>query len=528
LYNNSLILSGALWDLRQSFRSTYGEVDGTRRADAMILYAFKQTRPTNFSQFMSSIIQISAGAEFNGGVPATIATAQDRQAICTAFNFNHGLTPDNATIGNGYCARPGTPMLLNETLNQTTTFAPTSQISMNGTGFAPRTNATMYILEAYYGDAENPAYGGTLADFSIIPGIPVNPDAYGNFGTITAWNSAQEGNYELIIDTNQNGAYDPTIDTLVPFTVAYPFHCDISLPDQVVNVQNGQKHYLSIFGQPEFPIYSSQTACRKFILTNSLPIASMQISDLLFDDEGYVAINGHIVHYWWPRPRAPLTNRDINISLTPYINTSAGASNTILAYVKDIYTVVYGGIVQVRVGDTPACVQTGGTAAQDSECCTGTRDAERGVCLCKAAYTYAETQDAPLCCSGVYTPRICAPTGYAPPGGQNLPGSGEVISPPMGEEFPLKGDSAVIGEPKSDGAVPLIQIPENGEEIAPLIGEPIPISACLDEKCESSCIGMECKSDEDCKASCVEAASCIKGICSAPVQDGILSTAKPA
>jgi parallel beta-helix repeat protein len=190
-------------------------------------------------------------------------------------------------------------------------------------------------------------------------------------------------------------------------SVNYSFTCDTMQPTQTVNVQDGQQHYFSIFNVTpnEFVPYRNLTVCRQFNLTNAGAISSMRLRNVLIDDEGYIVANGHVVSYWPDHPRAPLTV-DINTDITPYINTGAGQTNSILVYVQDNHRVVYGGTVHIDIGSGASCTATGSLASQDSECCTGILS--DGICACRPNGSYAENQTASLCCSGIYADRTCS------------------------------------------------------------------------------------------------------------------------
>jgi hypothetical protein len=66
-----------------------------------------------------------------------------------------------------------------------------------------------------------------VADKTWVDGMIVNPsdripgtvttvitDGEGKFGPLTIWNSAQSGNYDIFLDTNNNGVYNPVKDSI--------------------------------------------------------------------------------------------------------------------------------------------------------------------------------------------------------------------------------------------------------------------------------------------------------------------------
>jgi hypothetical protein len=406
LYFNSLILSGALWDLRQNLTATYpgqNEVwaNGTHRADAMILYAFKD-RPTNFSEFMASIIQIASGSQFGGD--DNISNSPDRWAICDAFNFKHGISP-NGTAYEDYCIRPGDVYTTNSTGDETFEFIPYENITVNGSGFAPYTTVTVH---AYIHPSNRNEGDGFMGGVPPIISSVVQVDAQGNFGT-PIMNDSSLGSYDIFVDANNNGIYDSALDSLILITVSFPFSCDANEPALSVSVEEGTWHYLSIFNiaPNEFvPYYSQPPVCREFTLTNDAAgISGMRLRNTLFDDEGYVVVNNHIVHYWYARERAPLT-MDLDFDLAPYINMTPGATNTVLLYTKDVYNVVYGGMVQLEIGSDAQCTVTGSSDnGQPSECCTGM--SVDGICAQRPDGAYCEEQTASLCESLTCGERVC-------------------------------------------------------------------------------------------------------------------------
>jgi hypothetical protein len=356
-------------------------------------------------------------------------------------------------------------------------FPPATPIIANYLGFPPNAQLPVYL-----------PYDRAWSNGDPLDRYVWTWNSLGGDASYVLWQNPEPGSYDLIVDLDQNGLYTENYDpikgiTLPGFQVlgcmpngafcsndsqccggacndgycGYPFTCDIMRPTQDVNAQEGQQHYFSIFNitPNEFPPYSTQTACRYFNLTNSGPITSMKIRNLLFDDEGYLVVNGHLVHYWWPRERAPLT-MDIDFDLSnASLRTGAGETNEILAYVGDIYSVVYGGTVQIDVGSGAGCIAAGNAASQPSECCTGL--SQDGVCVCKPNGTYAEAEEwsASLCCSGIYYARRCSASG-APPlfncgdgacdaaGGENCNSCLQDCSCPQGTDCIGQGGSSGI------------------------------------------------------------------------------------
>ncbi len=72
-----------------------------------------------------------------------------------------------------------------------------------------------------------------VADKTWVDGMNVNPsdripgtvttvttDGEGKFGPLTIWSSAQPGNYDIFLDTNNNGVYNPVKDSVWDNNVA--------------------------------------------------------------------------------------------------------------------------------------------------------------------------------------------------------------------------------------------------------------------------------------------------------------------
>jgi hypothetical protein len=272
-------------------------------------------------------------------------------------------------------------------------------------------------------------------------------DAYGAFPSTFLWTPDGDGIFDIIVDTDRDGMYTG-VDAKATFAV---ISCGRTESTQELTVTDGQEHYLTIFPQPEFQPSQVQPVCRTFSLTNGEPISAMLIRRLLVDDEGYVFVNKQLVHYWSPRPRAPLFD-DANYNLMPYIVTATGATNNITIYAKDVYQVVQGAIAIVDVGQTAACIQTNESVSVESLCCTGTRTAgpmlTEWVCACKADWTYIEEADEALCCSGRYADRMCVPEGYS--SGNHVVGEAVPVEPsgsiPGSQEVAMPGGSASQAE----------------------------------------------------------------------------------
>jgi len=203
LYGDSLIFSGAKWDLRSDFQS-YGnsgntvDTNGTYRADAIILETYK-TRPRNYSEYMGDLMIVSAGSMFNNGGQATPQTAQDRPSICDAFNFKHSLLP-NVSTWDSYCARKGD-------IFSSFNYPPGSQISITGANFAPRTSVKIYVLP-YVPNREDGQLQG--------PFTPQDINVYGSLPS-TGLGTAVGGHYDIIVDTDSDGLYNSSVDSLASF-----------------------------------------------------------------------------------------------------------------------------------------------------------------------------------------------------------------------------------------------------------------------------------------------------------------------
>ena len=211
VHNNSLLISGAMWDMRQLFVLRYGLEVGQNISDNLIITAHKTRMASSsnpngefgaFEKFLRAIFTVDDdNGDLTDGTP-------HRYEICKAFSLNHNITTNSTECFAIHST--------NLTGNYTKNFSSGDFIYGYGWTYYNNTNVTVYMVK--YNTTQNWSSNFNLEAIKIAS-LNVTTDDNGTIPNTLIWNATNisqitstGGRYNLIINIDKNGYFNTSKD----------------------------------------------------------------------------------------------------------------------------------------------------------------------------------------------------------------------------------------------------------------------------------------------------------------------------
>jgi len=204
-YQNSVIISGAMWDFRQQPNI------GRNISDFLMARVMDLDNtggmPTTFRGFLRELLEEDdfPGNDYNGNNYLADGTPHIHE-ICTAFYTNHNI-PDE-TCNKTIDAVDSTGFIMEA-------FHAGDRVYVRGCGFPRNSNVDIHI--AKYNDSIDWTSTFPLTILDIVASRTNHPtDANGTISTVDIWDTDMDdiGYYNVLVNIDRNNEYNGSIDTV--------------------------------------------------------------------------------------------------------------------------------------------------------------------------------------------------------------------------------------------------------------------------------------------------------------------------